>query len=303
VKIIRPFIMPEFDSGVEFLNLDPPSTTAGNGELDRVPDSLKDSDWDFFDCDGHTTMPYVDWEKELSHFSFEPGINEMPNPVSSSREAHWNDFGVNLDKINDLDNIGAVLFEESSIGHGIPATDMEKWKRSPPPGLTSSAACSMEEFFWEDCKFQSGFGTLTSLTSKTGIQDTNEESTNVQTFSRPISILIDSRSSSIGSQTSERGRSRIKKAFSRRSSIQSNTGHGFKEIVFDSRSNHSASSSAGSFQSFSSVRSGRLSDVARNMMRAVKEIGACWRCKILRKTVSMHYKTYHSEVDLQHLLI
>jgi hypothetical protein len=284
VRIIRPFSTPEFDSGVEFLNLDPPSTTAGNGELDRVLDPLKDT---IFDCDGHTTILYFDWEKELSHFSFEPGINEMPNPVSSAREAHWNDFDMNLDKTNDLDNINGVLFEESSIGHGIPATDLEKWKRSPLPSLTSSAACPMEENFREDCRIQSGFGILTSLPSKAVIQDANEGATNIQTFSSPSSNLVGSRSSSINSQTSERGHNRIKKASSRRSSIQSNTGHGFKEIVFDSRSSHSASSSAGSFQSFSSVRSGRLNDVARNMMRAVKEIGACWRCKILRKIVSI----------------
>jgi hypothetical protein len=126
-------------------------------------------------------------------------------------------------------------------------------------------------------------------TSKEGIQDSNEGATNARTFSSFPNKSIGSRSSSISSQKSERGRSRIKKAFNRRSSIQSDTGHGFKDIVFDSRSNHSVSSSAGSFQSFSSVRSGRSSDVARKMMRAVKEIGACWRCKILRKTVSIHY--------------
>jgi hypothetical protein len=274
----------EFDRGDEFLNFDSPTTTEGNGELDNVLNPPNDP---IFDCAGHTTMYHCDWAKELSHFLFEPGINEMPNPVSSAREAHWNDFDMNLDKINNLNNIDAGLFEESSIGHGIPATDMEKWKRSPPPSLTSSAACLMEEKFREDWRIQSGFGILASLPSKAGIQDANERATNVRTSSSPPNNWVGSRSSSISSQTSERGRNRIQKAFSRRSSIQNNAGHGFKEIIFDSRSNNSASSSAGSFQSFSSVRSGRLSDVARNMMRAVKEIGACWRCKILRKVVSI----------------
>jgi len=76
----------EFDPGDEFLNFDPPTTTEGNRALDNVLNPPNDS---IFDCAGHTTMYHCDWAKELSHFSFEPGINEMPNPVSSSaREAH-----------------------------------------------------------------------------------------------------------------------------------------------------------------------------------------------------------------------
>jgi hypothetical protein len=161
---------PEFDPGDEFLNFDPPTTTEGNGELDNVLNPPNDPT---FDCNSHTTMSSCDWEKELSHVAFEPGINERPNPMSSSAcEAHWNDFDMQLDKINDLDTIDAFLFEESSVGYGIPATDMEKWKSSPPPSLTSSAACAMEEKFQEDCRIQSGFGILTPTCRRASPQPT-----------------------------------------------------------------------------------------------------------------------------------
>jgi hypothetical protein len=143
---------PEFDLGDEFLNFDPPTTTEGNGALDNVLNPTKDPT---FDSAGHTTMYHCDWVKELSNILFEPGINDIPNPVSSSaREPHWSNFDMNLDEINELDNIDALLFEKSSIDHRIPATDIEKWNRSPPPNLTSSAASLMEEKFQEDCRIQ-----------------------------------------------------------------------------------------------------------------------------------------------------
>jgi hypothetical protein len=151
---------PEMNPGDEFLNFDPLTTTEGNGELDNFLNTPSDQ---IFGCDGHTTMSSCDWEKELSYVSFEPGTNEMPNPISSlAGEAHWNDFDMQLDKTNDLDTIDAFFFEESSVGYGIPATDMEKRKSSRPPSLPSSTACAMEERFQEDCRSQSGFGIFTS---------------------------------------------------------------------------------------------------------------------------------------------
>lgn len=69
--------------------------------------------------------------------------------------------------------------------------------------------------------------------------------------------------------------------FSRKSSIQAEAASGFQEIIFDSGS--VASSCQGSVQSNISCASGRrgpLNEWARAGMKAVKEIGACWRCKL-----------------------
>jgi hypothetical protein len=59
--------------------------------------------------------------------------------------------------------------------------------------------------------------------------------------------------------------------------------------LWDNSSFSSASASGASISSASTTssrRSGPLSSVARTAMRAVKAVGACWRCKILRKSVS-----------------
>lgn len=84
---------------------------------------------------------------------------------------------------------------------------------------------------------------------------------------------------------------------SRNGSIESSTG--FEEIVFDSKSAHSGSqSSIGSIGSIGSVasnasgRRGPLSYWAKVGMNAVKKVGACWRCKILKKPVSDDQKQY-----------
>lgn len=79
----------------------------------------------------------------------------------------------------------------------------------------------------------------------------------------------------------------------RSASVNSGASTGFQEYVFDSRSVHSAGSygsgaSGASAASRASGRRGPLSDWARAGMNALKEVGgACWRCKFLRKTVSM----------------
>ncbi|PVH83660.1 hypothetical protein DL98DRAFT_110572 [Cadophora sp. DSE1049] len=57
----------------------------------------------------------------------------------------------------------------------------------------------------------------------------------------------------------------------------------YQEIVFDSNSVHSGGSN-NSAASGASGRRGPLSEWARAGMNAVKKIGACWRCKFLRKT-------------------
>jgi hypothetical protein len=71
---------------------------------------------------------------------------------------------------------------------------------------------------------------------------------------------------------------------------QSTTGSGYEEIVFDSKSAHSDRS----LGSGCSRRRGPLSKAAKAGMKALKEVGnACWRCKYLRKPVSLGSKSPH----------
>lgn len=75
-------------------------------------------------------------------------------------------------------------------------------------------------------------------------------------------------------------------AASRSESVRSNGSTGYEEIVFDSRSTHSGGSqgSVGSIKSGGSGRRGPLSRWARAGMIAVKKIGACWRCKFMKRS-------------------
>jgi hypothetical protein len=56
---------------------------------------------------------------------------------------------------------------------------------------------------------------------------------------------------------------------------------GYEEIVFDSRSDRSGGqTSVRSNASCASGRRGPLNEWARAGMNAVKQVGACWRCKL-----------------------
>lgn len=81
---------------------------------------------------------------------------------------------------------------------------------------------------------------------------------------------------SMTSVQSERGRSRLKDNSKIKLVGENST---FREIVFDSNRNRSSSRAS------ASSRRQPLHDDARQMMRAVKAVGACWRCKVFRKPV------------------
>jgi hypothetical protein len=69
---------------------------------------------------------------------------------------------------------------------------------------------------------------------------------------------------------------------SRRPNAHSRSGsRRFREIVFDSSQSRPTSTT-----STSSVRRRPLNSIARAASRAVKAMGACWRCKFLRKQVN-----------------
>jgi hypothetical protein len=65
------------------------------------------------------------------------------------------------------------------------------------------------------------------------------------------------------------------------------TGLHHQDFTFDSNSVYSGSQA--SVMSAASGRRGPLNDWARAGMNAVKKVGACWRCKFLRKTVSINF--------------
>jgi hypothetical protein len=91
---------------------------------------------------------------------------------------------------------------------------------------------------------------------------------------------ISSRSSSNHSWLGWRGRSRIKKLFSRSSSIAG----GAKSTMNEGMSSWSLGDATKHF-SPSPRRIGKLTDVARAGIRLLKDQGACWKCKILKKSV------------------
>jgi hypothetical protein len=99
------------------------------------------------------------------------------------------------------------------------------------------------------------------------------------------------RSSSVGSTPSDRDRSTFMTPFSGRPSLYGQASPGYQDsvFIFDSRSVCSSSqTSVASITSVGSAASGRrgpLSEIARAGMNAVRKLGACWKCKFLRKTV------------------
>jgi len=93
-------------------------------------------------------------------------------------------------------------------------------------------------------------------------------------------VSIGSAGSSNHSWSSWRGRSRIKKVFSRGSSIAGRA----KSAMKDGMSSWSLNGTQ-THVSPSPRRTGKLTDVARAGMRLLKGQGACWKCKILKKTV------------------
>ena len=92
-------------------------------------------------------------------------------------------------------------------------------------------------------------------------------------------LSIGSGGSSIHS-SSWRGRSKIKKMFSRSSSTAGQAKSAMKEGM-----SSWSLSGASKHVSPSPRRNGKLTDVARAGMRLLKGQGACWKCKILKKTV------------------
>jgi hypothetical protein len=119
------------------------------------------------------------------------------------------------------------------------------------------------------------------------------DSTHDNTFGNPgygspsRALSVGSRHLSIGSGASSnhswsswRGRSRIKKVFSRTSSIAGRAKRAMKEGMSSWSLN-----GAKEHVSPSPRRTGKLTDVARAGMRLLKGQGACWKCKILKKSV------------------
>jgi hypothetical protein len=96
------------------------------------------------------------------------------------------------------------------------------------------------------------------------------------------SIATGSASSSVNSLQSNRGRNTLQTFFSRGSS----SSYGASPV-----DDEFGSSSFTKEVLPSPGRRGPLSEAARATLKAVKAVGACWRCKVLRKKVkSIHKK-------------
>ena len=92
---------------------------------------------------------------------------------------------------------------------------------------------------------------------------------------------LSSRSNSVSSLQSERGRNNVTKSFGRTSSVR-----GYSPGMRDYMSSPMRDNSSTRASSGASGRIGPLDYVARMGMKAVKAVGgACWRCKILGKKV------------------
>lgn len=124
------------------------------------------------------------------------------------------------------------------------------------------------------------YATLDFATPKSTTTPRKSTSRTFKSFSSK-SKQVAPRPGSLGSFQSDPTQASFKKMFSRRSSTHSRASSGYQEFVFDSRSVNS-----GSQASVLSGRQGPLDSFATAAMNAVKRIGACWRCKYLRKSVS-----------------
>jgi hypothetical protein len=129
---------------------------------------------------------------------------------------------------------------------------------------------------WPD--FQNATTYRSTLDNTFGIPGYGNPSPAPSIGSRHLSI--GSGASSNHSWSSWRGRSRMKKVFSRTSSIVGRA----KSAMEEGMSSWSLSG-AKKHVSPSPRRTGKLTDVARAGMRLLKGQGACWKCKILKKSV------------------
>lgn len=127
-----------------------------------------------------------------------------------------------------------------------------------------------------------------SRASAERLYDFPSPSTIPEHYTHPSSPGSNYVASPISSASSKRKTSyrigRTRNLFKRGVSVESSSAtvsSGYQEIIFDSCSGRSIST-----ESTCSTRRGSMDSISRAAMKAVKSIGACWRCKFLRKTVS-----------------
>lgn len=121
------------------------------------------------------------------------------------------------------------------------------------------------------------------LFSGTSLSQCDSWQGNSQLGSRSGSVFgnsLGSRCNSLGSFSSDRPRSRHRPS-SQTSIHRTESSTRFQELVFDTNLSRTSS-----ITSASSKRHKPLDSIARAAMKAVKAIGACWRCRFLRKQVS-----------------
>lgn len=191
------------------------------------------------------------------------GLSSLTDFSNWSYPAYGDDFNESPFEFSHQGDMPPLNSKETS---SLFDQDQEIFSPTPTPSSSSrpsSAAAAHDELaaIFTDTPFFKSRRNSSKVSSKPG--------------SRVISRTA-SRAESAISTTSEQGITKV----SRRSS-SSNHCAGFQEFVFNSHPSRPASRLSGS-----SVRRGTMDAMARAAMKAVKALGACWRCKWLRKDVS-----------------
>ncbi len=138
-------------------------------------------------------------------------------------------------------------------------------------GRTSPSTFTYPDLFPREADQESA--STTSVSDYSTYYSSTTSSLALGLFSDPIS--------STASTSSINYQSGINNMSSKRSNSAASARSEYQEIVFDTRSGRAVSSTPSH-----SIRRGTMDLTSREATKAVKAVGACWRCKFLRKTVS-----------------
>lgn len=195
-----------------------------------------------------------------------------------------------LDSVHGIDVDCLTKPSDNSLSGGSPSSPAAATSSylETPQSFTSWENLAPSNYSWTESCFTSimdpayDYNTTAHMSMKQALLDQYQSPTNE--FSRVPKRAL-SRTSSMESLQSRQGRSRV-----RLSSIHSRASSQ-GEFVFEANPERSQSRNSGV-----SGRRGPLDLISKAAMNAVKKVGACWRCRILRKTVSertSHFYVYY----------
>ncbi|KAK0100329.1 hypothetical protein ONS96_007609 [Cadophora gregata f. sp. sojae] len=266
---------------------------------------------------------FQDQDFDLSGFDFSTSLDEMLAGISDAPHGICADESTELPSLRQEPSYSqptstcATFPSHSSLSEACysssPFWDPMLWASQSSPGdsgispglelpsLNPDIACAASQSVSHDpmlavTRERQRAYRIAKLAGLERVSSTKSEAEGSMVFNNSAEDFIDepsyslhpggSRSGSVSSVQSHRScrpQSRVQKIFRRQSSVNSTASSGYREIIFDSSSTHSA----GSGSSFGSAASGRrtpLSEIARAGYNIMRKVGACWRCKFLRKT-------------------